>query len=65
MICGIVAGNKAHLSEIARSLKEHITFKKMVEAGSTLALDNGEFTSHRGVSLITKRPRKSYSWGSF
>ena len=28
MIYGILAGNKLHLSEIARSLKENITLKK-------------------------------------
>lgn len=31
MIYGILAGNKLHLSEIARSLKENITLKKTIE----------------------------------
>lgn len=31
MIYGIIAGNKLHLSEIARSLKENITLKKTIE----------------------------------
>lgn len=31
MIYGILAGNKLHLSEIARSLKEIITLKKTIE----------------------------------
>lgn len=31
MIYGIIAGNKLHLSEIARSLKETITLKKTIE----------------------------------
>lgn len=31
MIYGILAGNKLHLSEIARSLKESITLKKTID----------------------------------
>lgn len=31
MVYGIIAGNKLHLSEIARSLKESITLKKTIE----------------------------------
>lgn len=31
MLYGILAGNKVHLSEIARSLKEDITLKKTIE----------------------------------
>lgn len=31
MIYGILAGNKVHLSEIARPLKENITLKKTIE----------------------------------
>ena len=30
MLYGILAGNKLHLSEIARSLKENITLKKTI-----------------------------------
>ena len=31
MVYGILAGNKLHLSEIARSLKENITLKKSID----------------------------------
>jgi len=31
MVYGILAGNKLHLSEIARSLKENITLKKTID----------------------------------
>ena len=31
MIYGILAGNKLHLSEIARFLKENITLKKTID----------------------------------
>lgn len=31
MIYGILAGNKLHLSEIARSLNENITLKKTID----------------------------------
>lgn len=31
MIYGILAGNKPHLSEIVRSLKENITLKKIID----------------------------------
>lgn len=31
MIYGILAGNKVHLSEIARFLKENITLKKTID----------------------------------
>ena len=31
MLYGILAGNKVHLSEISRSLKEHVSLKKTIK----------------------------------
>ena len=38
MIYGILAGNKLHLSEIARSLKESITLKKTIDRLSKICM---------------------------
>lgn len=37
MVYGILSGNKLHLSEIARSLKESITLKKTISVMGVLA----------------------------
>ena len=48
MVYGILAENKLHLSEIARSLKENITLKKTIDrlSRNLFAFDNKDFLMH-------------------
>ncbi len=53
MIYGLLEGNKTHLSEIARSLKESITLKKTIECLSRNLhnFDNGKAVMDNYINL--------------
>lgn len=63
MIYGILAGNKVHLSEIARSLKEDITLKKTIER---LSRNLHSFTEkqslmHNYLALVKQHVKEDYA----
>lgn len=63
MIYGILAGNKLHLSEIARSLKEDITLKKTIDR---LSKNLGVFKDrdtimHNYISLVKRHIKEDYA----
>lgn len=63
MIYGIIAGNKLHLSEIARSLKENITLKKTIER---LSRNLHDFTAQQllwdnYLSLVKQHVKDNYA----
>lgn len=63
MIYGIIAGNKLHLSEIARSLKESITLKKTIERLSrNLHNFNAQTTLWNNyLSLVKQQVKDDYA----
>ena len=63
MIYGILAGNKLHLSEIARSLKEDITLKKTIERLSrNLHSFEGKQSVMQGyLSLVKQQIKEDYA----
>lgn len=63
MIYGILAGNKVHLSEIARSLRETITLKKTIERLSrNLYGFDGQDSLWRGyLSLVKQQVKEDYA----
>ena len=54
MLYGILAGNKVHLSEIARSLKENITLKKTIDrlSRNLNAFGDGQLILKDHLSLV-------------
>ena len=63
MIYGLLAGNKPHLSEIARSLKENITLKKTIER---LSRNLGSFQAkqsvmHNYLFLVKQHVKEDYA----
>lgn len=63
MIYGILAGNKLHLSEIARSLKENITIKKTIDRLSNNLRSFGDKDSlmHNYLSLVNRHVKEDYA----
>lgn len=63
MIYGILAGNKLHLSEIARSLKENITLKKTIERLSRNLhdFDGQQILWQNYVSLVKQHVKDDYA----
>ncbi len=63
MIYGILAGNKMHLSEIARSLKESITLKKTIDRPSKNlhAFDNTDSIMHNYLRLVKQQVKDGYA----
>ena len=63
MVYGILAGNKVHLSEIARSLKEDITLKKTIDRLSTNLHSFGEKQSlmHNYLALVKQHVKEDYA----
>ncbi len=53
MVYGILAGNRLHLSEIARSLKENITLKKSIDrlSKNLNAFDGQNLLKHNYLPL--------------
>ena len=51
MAYGILAGNKLHLSEIARSQKENITLKKTADRLSSILLSTGYQKHHADLDV--------------
>ena len=63
MIYGILAGNKLHLSEIARSLKENITLKKTIDrlSRNLTAFDEKESVMQDYLSLVKQHIKEDYA----
>lgn len=63
MIYGILAGNKLHLSEIARSLKENITLKKTIDrlSNNLNALRDKELIMHNYLRLVKQQVKDDYA----
>ena len=63
MVYGILAGNKLHLSEIARSLKENITLKKTIDrlSKNLNAFDVQELLMHNYLSLVKQHVKDDYA----
>lgn len=63
MIYGILAGNKLHLSEIARSLKENITLKKTIERLSRNLhdFDGQQILRQNYISLVKQHVKDDYA----
>ena len=63
MIYGILAGNKMHLSEIARSLKESITLKKTIDrlSKNLHAFDNTDSIMHNYLRLVKQQVKDDYA----
>lgn len=63
MIYGILAGNKLHLSEIARSLKENITLKKTIERLSRNLhdFDSQQLLWDNYLSLVKQHVKDDYA----
>lgn len=63
MIYGILAGNKMHLSEIARSLKENITLKKTIDrlSKNLNALQDKELIMHNYLGLVKQQVKDDYA----
>lgn len=63
MLYGILAGNKLHLSEIARSLKENITLKKTIERLSRNLYDFDEqpMLWQNYLSLVKQHVKDDYA----
>lgn len=57
MIYGILAGNKVHLSEIARSLNETIRLKKTIWrlSGNLFAFAEKETVMENYISMVKKQ----------
>ena len=63
MVYGILAGNKVHLSEIARSLKENITLKKTIDrlSRNLNAFDDKDSLMHNYLTLIKRHVKDDYA----
>ena len=63
MVYGILAGNKLHLSEIARSLKEDITLKKTIDrlSRNLNAFDGKESVMKDYISLVKQQVKEDYA----
>lgn len=63
MIYGILAGNKLHLSEIARSLKESITLKKTIDwlTRNLNAFDDKDSLLHNYLTLVKRHVKDDYT----
>ncbi len=63
MIYGILAGNKLHLSEIARSLKENITLKKTIDrlSRNLNSFDGKQAVMQDYLSLVKQRVKEDYA----
>lgn len=63
MVYGILAGNKLHLSEIARSLKESITLKKVIDrlSRNLNAFDEKQAVIQAYLSLVKQHVKEDYA----
>ena len=63
MIYGILAGNKLHLSEIARALKESITLKKTIDRllKNLHAFDGKDSVMHNYLGLVRQQVKDDYA----
>ena len=63
MIYGILAGNKLHLSEIARALKESITLKKTIDrlSKNLHAFDGKDSVMHNYLGLVRQQVKDDYA----
>lgn len=63
MIYGILAGNKLHLSEIARSLKEEITLKKTIErlSRNLNAFEEKQSLMNNYLALVKQHIKDDYA----
>lgn len=63
MIYGILAGNKLHLSEVARSLKENITLKKTIDrlSKNLNALGDKELIMRNYLGLVKQQVKEDYA----
>lgn len=63
MVYGILAGNKLHLSGIARSLKENITLKKTIDRLSRNlgAFDGNQVAMQDYLSLVKQHIKEDYA----
>lgn len=63
MVYGILAGNKPHLSEIARSLKESITLKKTIDrlSKNLHAFDGKDSVMHNYLGLVRQQVKDDYA----
>ncbi len=63
MLYGILAGNKLHLSEISRSLKEHISLKKTIErlSRNLNAFDGKQALMQNYLSLVKQHVKEDYA----
>ena len=63
MVYGILAGNKLHLSEIARSLKENITLKKTVDrlSRNLNAFDGKQAVMRDYLSFVKQHAKEDYA----
>ena len=63
MIYGILAGNKLHLSEIARALKESITLKKTIDrlSKNLHAFDGKDSVMHNYLGLVGQQVKDDYA----
>ena len=59
MVYGILAGNKMHLSEIVRSLKENITLKKTIDWPSRNPGDFDDWDSF--LPLVKRYVKEDYA----
>lgn len=63
MVYGILAGNKLHLSEIVRSLKENITLKKTIDrlSKNLNTFDGQDLLMHNYLSLVKQHVKDDYA----
>ena len=63
MIYGIIACNKLHLSEIARSLKESITLKKTIDrlSRNLNAFDGKDALMHNYLAIVKQQAKDDYA----
>ena len=63
MVYGILAGNKVHLSEIARSLKENITLKKTIDrlSRNLNAFEDRDSLMHNYLNLVKRHVKDDYA----
>lgn len=63
MLYGILAGNKLHLSEIVRSLKEDITLKKTIDRLSRNlgSFEGKQSVMHNYLALVKKHVKEDYA----
>ena len=63
MVYGILAGNKLHLSEIARSLKESITLKKTIDrlSRNRNTFDSKDSLMQHYLNLVKRHGKDDYA----